>query len=43
MTGTPVVTPIPFTDDQWERVVIEEPADPSVTPQSFVTVEVTVP
>lgn len=43
MTGTPVVTPIPFTDDQWERVVIEEPADPSVTPRSFVTVEVTVP
>lgn len=43
MIGTPVVTPIPFTDDQWERVVVEESIDLSVTPRAFVTVEVNEP
>jgi len=32
MTGTPTVTDI---DDEWERVVVEEPVDPDTTPRSF--------
>lgn len=31
MTGTPVVTPSPFTGDQWERVIVEEGGFPGQT------------
>jgi hypothetical protein len=40
MTGTTTVTGI---DDHWERVVIEEPVDPAVTPHCFGRVAVTFP
>lgn len=40
MTGTPVVTPI---NDDWDRVVVEEAVDTSVTPRSFGRVKVTQP
>jgi hypothetical protein len=37
MTGTPTVTDI---DEGWERVVVEEPCDPSITPRCFSRIEV---
>ncbi|MBX3740388.1 MAG: hypothetical protein KF712_05315 [Akkermansiaceae bacterium] len=40
MTGTPQVTPI---DHQWERVMIQEPCDPSTTPKLFGRVDVGLP
>lgn len=43
MTGPQVVSEIPGTDGQWERVVIEELVNPATTPRSFVTVELKSP
>jgi hypothetical protein len=40
MTGAVTVIDI---DDEFERVVVEEPCHPGVTPQCFGTVEVVVP
>ena len=40
MTSSPVVTSI---DADWERVVVEEPANPALLPASFAIVEVTMP
>jgi uncharacterized repeat protein (TIGR03803 family) len=40
MSGTPVVTSI---DDNWERVVIQESANPATLPKSFAMVEVRLP
>ena len=40
MSGAVTVTPI---DDQFERVEVSEPCDPSTTPRCFGYVEVTVP
>lgn len=40
MGGTPVVTSI---DTNWERVVVQESANPATLPQSFALVEVTIP
>jgi trimeric autotransporter adhesin len=40
MSGTPVVTSI---DDNWERVVVQESADPATLPKSFAMVEVGLP
>jgi hypothetical protein len=37
MTGTPTVTDI---DEEWERVVVEEPCDPATTPRCFSRIEV---
>lgn len=38
--GTPMVTSI---DANWERVVVQEPANPSTLPKSFAMVEVKLP
>jgi hypothetical protein len=40
MSGTPVVTSI---DDNWERVVVQESANPATLPKSFAMVEVRLP
>jgi hypothetical protein len=40
MTGTTTVTAI---DSQWERVVVDEPRDPSESPRVFGVLEVTLP
>ena len=40
MGGTPVVT---FIDANWERVVVQESANPVILPKSFAIVEVSLP
>ena len=40
MTGTTTVTSI---NDQWERVLVQEPCNPATTPRSFGIVEVSLP
>lgn len=40
MGGTTTLTDV---DDEWERVVVEEPFDPVVTPSCFSRVEVVLP
>ena len=40
MTGTTTVTPI---NDQWERVLVQEPCNPATTPRCFGIVEVSLP
>ena len=42
LTDEPAVTPI-GTDDLWERVIYEEPSDPTLVPKCFGRVEVAFP
>ena len=40
MIGTPVITPV---SDAWERVVVQDPADPATLPTLFAIIEVLIP
>jgi hypothetical protein len=40
LTSTPTITDI---DANWERVVYDEPYDPTITPECFTVIEVTMP